>query len=236
MDRRTSQVPENAPEQVGKRTDMMQKGAESMAPLSRNLRLPLSQVQSWRYSSPLNVPPSGPDSMASDLCFAHARIPSMDISPQRRTMRDRRRKRRPHFLELPYEVLMRILEFSCDNAEELVNFSLVCSTMNRFAAVESLWKRVCLNRFGFVHPSTVSRSGSWKSLLRNKALIENSPWTVKPREAANSLQNDYLGTFDLPPLRQLPLCLPCSSPLHASFAFSSPFSHTLLIILSSETP
>jgi len=138
-------------------------------------------------------PAVGCPSMASELYFAAPRAPSLDISPHRRGSHDRRRKRPAHFLDLPYEVLIRILEFSCDNAEELVNFSLVCSAMNRFAAVESLWKRVCLNRYGFVHPSTVTQSGSWRTLIRNKALIENSPWTVKPLEASNMLQNDVLG-------------------------------------------
>lgn len=90
--------------------------------------------------------------------------------------------------------MMRILDFSCNDPEEVAAISLVCTLFKNMTSSEALWRRVCLNRFGFVHPATVTRSGSWKSLMQHKSAIENSPWVIKPREPAQTLQNELLGT------------------------------------------
>jgi WD40 repeat protein len=93
--------------------------------------------------------------------------------------------------------VLRILDFAFVHPKEVASFSQVCSHLSVISSSEDLWRRVCLNHFGYVHPLTVSRSGSWKSLMRNKSLIENSPWEVKPREATQVLQNGLLGVTSM---------------------------------------
>lgn len=128
--------------------------------------------------------------MASDLYTVSGPFIGARTRSKRR---NRHGKTCPNFLDLPSEIMMRILDFSCNDPEEVAAVSLVCTLFNSMASSEALWRRVCLNRFGFVHPTTVTRSGSWKSLMRYKSAIENSPWAVKPRDPAQTLQNDLLG-------------------------------------------
>jgi hypothetical protein len=184
---------------------------------SRFSGLPRHQNQPVSHAPSVDIPHPSPLSrvsllgshrMASDLMF------ELPLETERRRKERRGRRRKPiHILELPHEVLLTILDFSCQTPTELVRFSLVCSLFHRFTEAEPLWRKVCMNSFDSIHPLTLSRSGSWKSLLKNKALIENSPWTVKPKEAVQTLHNELLGTRNITGLARLvcgtgtgPLC------------------------------
>lgn len=118
-----------------------------------------------------------------------------DSNVVQRRKRPRKVKADLQLQDLPSEVVVRILEFACNDPVDVVIVSLVCTEFRAMTTNEALWQRVCLNRFGFVNPDTVTRSGSWMTIMRNKSLIENSPWTIKPKTHAMSLQNGLLGTI-----------------------------------------
>lgn len=131
--------------------------------------------------------------MASDLCVI-SKLDTEHVEPRaRRRAGQKRRARLAHILQLPSEILMRIIDFASYDPTDVVLYSLVCRKFHEYTSNETLWQRVCINRFGYVHPTTISRSGSWKALMRTKSLIENSPWTIKPQEPVRELHNDLLG-------------------------------------------
>lgn len=133
--------------------------------------------------------------MASEVIELYQRLDDAQLCSEP-PKRSRRRRRSLQLQDLPSEVVLRILNFMCQDPVDVVTVSLVCTEFRAMTSDEALWQRVCLNRFGFVNPDTVQRSGSWMTVMRNKALIENSPWTVKPKQHAMVLQNSLLGALD----------------------------------------
>lgn len=161
--------------------------------------------------------------MASEVIELYQRLddPELCVQPPKRP---RRRRSNLALQDLPSEVVARILNFACNDPVDVVLVSLVCKEFQAMTSNEALWQRVCLNRFGFVSPDTVTRSGSWMTIMRNKALIENSPWTIKPKQPARVLQNAMLGTFH-------PFGTPSSCSTSTALSGAPPASRTLLTLV-----
>lgn len=134
--------------------------------------------------------------MSSDLVVGA--VPPHELAERRQRSNSRRarvRRTQRVLLELPTEILLRILNFSCNTPHDITSFSLVCRSFRRYSQEEDLWKKICLKTFSDVNPVTLLRCGSWRSLIRNKSIIENSPWTVRPEAASLVIQNQLLSTF-----------------------------------------
>lgn len=135
--------------------------------------------------------------MASEVYHRRASSRDVELAPDRQDRVRKKKSSRLELFDLPAEILWRILGIFCNDPVEVVSISLVCKAFRQMTNNEQLWQRVCLNRFGFVAPETVSMSGSWMTVMRDKTAIENSPWIVKPKECAQLVYNDLLGTSPL---------------------------------------